>query len=202
VQTGKKRAIAAPADLDSAFLHAFEAQAKQLGAKVVRVPASRGMRDFKPVAIELARVRADAVLLPLDPELAQLWVAGLGKVGIFLPFLATDAVDPQGFRPDTRKLLEGMTAVSSDFALSAEASARVDSLAHAAYGLPADRFVRRGYLTGRLIGETIAGGADSPASFAAALRKRSGSLGFVHYDEAEASLPILTVRKGQLVRVH
>jgi branched-chain amino acid transport system substrate-binding protein len=202
VPTDKRKVIAAPADLDSAFLGAFQAEAKQLGAKVVRVPASRGMRDFKPVALELARVRADAVLLPLDPEQAELWVAGLTKVGSFLPFLATDAVDPQGFRADTRKHLEGMTAVSSDYALSSADFARVDSLAHAAYGLPADRFVRRGYLTGRLIGETIAAGADSPASFAAALRKRSGALGFVHYDESQASLPILTVRKGQLVRVH
>jgi branched-chain amino acid transport system substrate-binding protein len=202
VQTDRRQTIAAPADLDTAFLNPFESEAKQLGAKVVRVSVSRGMRDFKPVSIELARTRADAVLLPLDPEQAELWVSGLSKVGIFLPFLATDAADPQGFRPETRRILEGMTAVSSDYALPPRTFARVDSLAHAAYDLSADRFVRRGYLTGRLIGETIAGGADSPSSFAAALRKRAGPLGFIHYEEAEASLPILSVRRGQLVRVH
>lgn len=202
VQTDKRRAIAAPADLDSVFLSAFDAEARQLGAKLVRVPASRGLRDFKPVASELARAHADAVLLPLDPEQAELWVAGLMKQGVFLPYLATDALDPQGFHADTRRVLEGMVTVSTDYALPERTFARVDSLAHAAYGLSADRFVRRGYLTGRLIAETIAAGADSPASFAAALRKRSGSLGFVRYEASEASLPILSVRRGQLVRVH
>jgi hypothetical protein len=159
------------------------------------------MRDFRPVANEIKRTGADALLLPLDPEQAELWVGGLMKQGVFLPFLATDAVDPQGFHPDTRKVLEGMTAVGSDYALSEATFARVDTLARVTYGLSADGFVRRGYLTGRVIAATIAGGADSPASFAAALRRRAGPLGFVHYDESEASLPIMVVRRGQLVRV-
>lgn len=202
VRNDKRRIIAVPANLDSAFLGAFEAEAKQLGASVARVPASSGMRDFRAVANELKRVRADAVLLPLDPEQGELWVGGLMKQGVFLPYLATDALDPQGFHPDTRRVLDGMVAVSTDYALPEQTFARVDSLARAAYGLDADRFVRRGYLTGQLITKTIAAGADSPASFAALVRKRAGRFGFVHYEDAEASLPILTVRRGQLVRVH
>jgi ABC-type branched-subunit amino acid transport system substrate-binding protein len=202
VRNDKRRIIAVPANLDSAFLGAFEAEAKQLGASVARVPASSGMRDFRAVANELKRVRADAVLLPLDPEQGELWVGGLMKQGVFLPYLATDALDPQGFHPETRRLLDGMVAVSTDYALPEQAFARIDSLARAAYGLDADRFVRRGYLTGQLITKTIAAGADSPASFAALVRRRAGRLGFVHYEDAEATLPILTVRRGQLVRVH
>jgi ABC-type branched-subunit amino acid transport system substrate-binding protein len=202
VVTDKRKAIAAPADLDSVFLAVFESEAKQLGAKLVRVPASRGLRDFKPVAAELARTHADAVLLPLDPQQAELWVGGLTKQGLFLPYIATDAVDPQGFHADARRVLEGMTAVSSDYALPNQVFTRVDSLAHAVYGLDADRFVRRGYLTGRVIASALAAGADSPTSLAAALRRRSGPLGFVHYEESEASLPIMVVRRGQLVRVH
>jgi len=202
VRNDKRAIIAVPANLDSAFLGAFEAEAKHLGATPARVPASTGMRDFRAVANELKRVRADAVLLPLDPEQAELWVGGLMKQGVFLPYLATDALDPQGFHAETRRVLEGMVAVSTDYALPEPTFAHVDSLARAAYGLDADRFVRRGYLTGQLITKTIAGGADSPASFATALRRRSGPLGFVRYEESEASLPILAVRRGQLVRVH
>ena len=201
-QTDKRKVIATPADLDSAFLAAFESEAKQLGTKVVRLPASRGIRDFKPVAAELGRTHADAILLPLDPEQAELWVGGLMKQGVFLPLLATDALDPQGFHPETRRVIEGMTAVSSDYALPEKVFAHVDSLARAAYGLDADRFVRRGYLTGRVITSALAAGADSPYSLATALRRRSGSLGFIRYEESEATLPILAVRRGQLVRVH
>jgi len=202
VKNDKRRVIAAPANLDSTFLNPFSAEVKQLGGSVVRVQASSGMRDFHAVADELKRRAADAVLLPLEPEQAELWVAGLMKQGVFLPYLATDALDPQGFHPETRRVIEGMVAVSTDYALPEPTLARIDSLARAAYGQDADRFVRRGYLTGQLITKTIAAGADSPASFAAGVRKRSGGLGFVHYEESEASLPIMAVRRGQLVRVH
>jgi branched-chain amino acid transport system substrate-binding protein len=202
VRTDKRTVIAVPANLDSSFLNSFAAEARQLGAKVVRVPVSTGLRDFRPVANEIQRTKAEALLLPLDPEQAELWVAGLMKVGVFPPYLATDALDPQGFHAETRRVLEGMVAVSSDYALPENEFAHVDSLAHAAYGLSADRFVRRGYLTGRVMTAALAGGADSPASFAAALRKRAGPLGFIRYEESEAPLPIMAVRRGQLVRVH
>src|SRR5207249_3140945 len=103
-----------------------------------------------------------------------------------LPLLATETIDPESFHADTRKGLEGMTAVGLDYALPAAVFPRVDSLAQLHYGVAADRFVRRGYLTGRLLAAVLAAGADSPASLATALSRRSGPLGFVRYEETEA----------------
>jgi len=194
-------AIAVPANLDSTFRAAFDAEAARGNAHVIALGAATGLRDMRAIAAELRKQRADALLLPGEPVLAELWVAGLVREKMLLPLLATEALDPQGFRADTRASLENMSVVSADYALAPAVFARVDSLARAGYGLEADRFVRRGYLTGRVITAALAAGADSPATLTAALRRRSGALGFVHYEESEATLPILSVRRGQLVRV-
>ena len=193
-------AIAVPATLESSFRAAFEAEATRGWAKVFTLTGATGLRDMRAIAGDLREQGADALLLPAEPVLAELWVAGLAREKVLLPLLATEAIDPQGFRPDTRVLLENMTVVSSDYALPPAVFARVDSLARAWYGVEADRFVRRGYLTGRVIATAIAGGADSPATLTAALRRRSGPLAFVHYEETEATLPILVVRRGALLR--
>src|SRR5262245_17753344 len=202
IREGKHRIIAAPANLNPSFLDPFEAEVKQLGSSVVRVPAAAGMRDFRATAGFIRSARADAVLLPLEPDQAEIWVAGLTREKTLMPLLATEAIDPEGFHVETRKSLEGMTAVSLDYALPEAVFDRVDTLAKQHYKLSADRFVRRGYLTGRVIASALAGGADSPATLAAALRRRSGALGFVRYEDSEAYLPILVVRKGQFARIH
>jgi ABC-type branched-subunit amino acid transport system substrate-binding protein len=191
------------------FLVGFAVQARALQAAVIPVETPGGNRDARGAINELRRAQADAIVLPADPAQAEIWIAALGRERYDAKLLGSEALDPQNLHPDSQKDAEGMALVGLDYALPESVFARVDSLAHERYGLRADRFVRRGYLTGRLLAQALAGGAASPAMLTEALTHRAlepgapgrPSRGFVRYPESEARVPIFLVRRGALVRV-
>jgi hypothetical protein len=157
----------------------------------------------------LRRAGADAVLLPLDAAEAEIWISALARERLPAKLLASEAVDPRGFHPDVRKEAEGTAVVGLDYALPELVFAAVDSLSRARFGIPADRLVRQGYLTGRLLARAIHGGAVSPALLAETLAQWGsapaapgrGSHGFVRHPAAETRVPVYVLRRGALLRV-
>ncbi len=187
----------------------FAEQAVALGAAVVRVATPQGSRDARGAVSELRRAQADALLLPADPGQAEIWIFALARERYTAKLLGSEALDVASLHPDAQREAEGLALVGMDYALPESAFARLDSLVRRTYGFPADRFVRRGYLTGRLLASTLRAGAASPAMVAEALAQRvlvppdpaRPARGFVGYPESEARVPVYLVRRGALVRV-
>ena len=191
------------------FAAGFAQQAAALGVVVVAVAAPQGSRDGRAAVNELRRAQADALLLPADAGAAEIWIFALARERHAVKLLGSEALDPAALHPDAQVEAEGAALVGLDYALPEPEFARLDSLVRLRHGFAADRFVRRGYLTGRLLAQTLRGGAASPAMVAEALAARvlaplgpaRPTNGFIAYPEAEAWVPVYLVRRGTLVRV-
>jgi ABC-type branched-subunit amino acid transport system substrate-binding protein len=203
-------AVPEPRDADAAeFATAFRAAAESLGMETVEATTPSGRRDAPRAIDALRNGGAEALLLPAEAGAAELWLAGLGKVPTSLRLLASEALDVASLSAEARSRLEGLTLVGLEYALPESVFVQVDAAAQARFGVAADRFVRRGYLTGRAIARALRQRAASPAQLAAALvpsgpqavRTGGASRHFVVFSAAEAAIPILVWRRGKLVRV-
>lgn len=189
---------------------AFTLTASRLGAVVAHVPAPAGSRDARVAVNALQRARAEGLVLPADPDGAELWLGAIAREHYPVKLLGTEALDPQNLRPEVRKHVEGLTLVGLDYALPESTFRRVDAAAQKRFGVSADRLVRHGYLTAGLIARTIGAGAVSPGMLVEALSRRvaeasrpdRSARGFLHFADNEAVVPIYVARRGSMVRVH
>lgn len=186
----------------------FAQQAEASGATLVRAQSPGGARDFRAAADQLRRDKVEALLLPDHPAQAELWAAAVRSEGYGAVLLGSEALDPQALHPDARKDFEGTALVGLEYALPDSVFAALESLVQERYGFPADAFVRRGYLTGRILGMALRAGIASPRMMGESVSQRlvepapeHPSYRFVRWGGHEAVVPIYVVRRGELARV-
>jgi ABC-type branched-subunit amino acid transport system substrate-binding protein len=187
----------------------FREQAESWGAAVVSVETPAGARDFQAAVNQLRRESADGLLLPTDVAKAELWARALRRERYDVRILGSEVVDPQNLHADARKDFDGMVMAGLEYALPDGVFEKVDSLCQARFGFPADGFVRRGFLTGRILGMAIRVGVSSPAMMVESVSQRlvaapdpeHPARNFVRWGDQHAQIPIYLVRRGSSVRV-
>jgi branched-chain amino acid transport system substrate-binding protein len=188
----------------------FRDQAKEWQSTIIPVQTPAGARDFQAAVNQLRRENVDGLLLPTDVAQAELWARALRREKYDVRLLGSETVDPQQMHADARKDFDGMVMAGLEYALPESVFERVDSLCQARFGFPADGFVRRGYLTGRIIGMAIRVGVSSPAMMIESVSQRvvatpdadHPARNFVRWGENQARVPIYLVRRGSSIRVH
>jgi branched-chain amino acid transport system substrate-binding protein len=187
----------------------FRDQAEAWEAVTIPVQTPAGARDFQAAVNQLRRENVDGLLLPTDVAEAELWARALRRQGYTLRLLGSEAVDPQNLHADARQDFEGMVMAGLEYALPEGVFEEVDSLCQARFGFAADGFVRRGFLTGRIIGMAIRVGVASPAMMVESVSQRlvvapdedHPARNFIRWGDNHAQVPIYMVSRNSSVRV-
>ena len=185
----------------------FAEQATAWGNGVIRVQSPGGTRDFRAAVDQLRRESVDGLLLPEERAEAELWMAAVRREGYPVRLLGSELLDPQALHEEVREGFEDAVLVGLEYALPDSIFAALDTASQERFGFEADAFVRRGYLTGRILGLALRVGIASPHMMQESVSQRlvesapgHPARRFVRWGEHEAVVPIYLVRRGELVR--
>ncbi len=210
LSAGPKRvgALVSTAREGATLAPGFLAAAQALGATVAwseRYPD--GSRDLRAPVKAMLAARVEVVVWDGDPRegdaLFQELVRQRGSVIV----CGGEALSPDRYHGESRRLLEGVRLVGEDWTLPAAEQAALDSVL-LARGVNPDRgLVVRGWIAGTLLADAVAGGALSPAEIATALASRvtteaaGAARRFLDGTRLGLTLPVSVIQRGRAVPV-
>jgi hypothetical protein len=208
--TIKKVAIVVPehgADfvLGASFISAVRVMRREF--EVITYPPGR--RDYGAEAERFIASGADAILFTGPGEESGEWLAALARRKVRPLILGTEELQPAGFHPATRALLEGTIFVGSDWEdRSPDVLDHLERRGEIAF----DPGFRRGFRFGWLVGRSILEGAYTPTSLRVALEsyahvRQGGQFSRVLVGverpapakPEEIVVPLYTVKNGEAV---
>ncbi len=184
----------------------FLAAATAAGATVAwQEHYASGNRDFRTLVKALTTARVEVLVWDGGPGEAAALFQELASQRTAVTVCGGEALAPDRYHGEVRRLLEGVRVVAEDWHLPAAEQALLDTALSARGAPPADGLAVRGWIAGTLIADAVAGGALAPAEVAAALARRvtadpwGASQRFLDGAARGLTLPVSVVQRGKLV---
>jgi ABC-type branched-subunit amino acid transport system substrate-binding protein len=184
------------------FIEAARARGAQLVWNELYTPGTRSFRDLVRAMLGW---RVEVLYWDGEPREADALIAEIARQRGSVRLVGGDALSPERYHGETRRLLEGVRVVSEDWSLTAPERAAVDSAVAAAGLAEGQGLATRGWIAARAVIDAVREGALSPAEVAAALARgvaagdHDGPRRFLAGERRGLAIPVATVRNGQLL---